>query len=57
MRRNILWQFPVLAVWGISAAFAGEAVSGLGLVDSQLLPGDRVLIGTVLGGQRRSGTD
>ncbi len=47
MRRNILWLLAVLAVGWISAASVGDAASGSEQAHPQLLPGDRVLIGTV----------
>src|SRR5262245_47152005 len=47
MRRNILWQLAVLAVWWIPAASLGEAASGPEQAHPQLLSGDRILIGTV----------
>jgi hypothetical protein len=48
MRKHILLQLAVLAAWGILAASIGEAASGFEQGHPQLLPGDRVLIGTVL---------
>jgi translation initiation factor IF-1 len=48
MRRNILWQLAVLGLWGILAASVGEAASDLEQGHPQLLPGDRILIGTVV---------
>lgn len=47
MRRNILWLLAVLTVGWISAASVGEAASASEQARPQLLPGDRVLIGTV----------
>lgn len=47
MRQNILLQLAVVAVWGISAISVGEASSGVEQIQPQLLPGDRILIGTV----------
>lgn len=48
MRHNILWLLAVLAVVGVStASAAGEVASGSEQADPQLLPGDRVLLGTV----------
>ncbi len=48
MRRNILLQSAVLTVWWISAASVGDVASGSEQAHPQLLPGDRVLIGTVV---------
>jgi len=47
MARNALWQLAVLTVWWISAASVGDAASGSEQARPQLLPGDRILIGTV----------
>ncbi len=47
MRHNILWLLAVLTVWWIWTASVGEAVSGSEQAHSQLLPEDRILIGTV----------
>lgn len=47
MRRNILLQLAVLTVWWISAASVGDAASGSEQGHPQLLPGSRILIGTV----------
>jgi hypothetical protein len=47
MRKHILWRFVVLAVWGILAASVGQAAPGFEEGHPQIIPGDRVLIGTV----------
>ncbi|HKT36015.1 MAG TPA: hypothetical protein VJR03_14400 [Nitrospira sp.] len=47
MRPRIGWQLIGLTVLWISAASAGQAASGPEHTHPQLLPGDRVLIGTV----------
>jgi hypothetical protein len=47
MRRNILGLLAVLAVWWISGASVGDAASGSDQARPELLPGDRILIGTV----------
>jgi hypothetical protein len=47
VRSNIQWQVIGLIVCFIAAASAGEAASGSEHAHSQLLLGDRVLIGTV----------
>lgn len=47
MRHNILWLLAVLAVGGVSTASAGEVASGSEQAHPQILPGDRVLLGTV----------
>src|SRR5574338_1437907 len=47
MRRHIRWQLAALTVWCISTASAGEIAAGSEQAHPQLLPGDRVLIGTV----------
>lgn len=48
MRQTILWQLALLAVWGIAAASAADAAFASEKDHHQLLPGDRVLIGTVV---------
>ncbi len=47
MRRNILWLLAALAVWGISGVSIGDAAAGSEQAQPQLIPGDRVLLGTV----------
>lgn len=47
MRRNALWLFAVLAVWWISGASVGDVAAGSEQAHSQLIPGDRILLGTV----------
>ncbi|MGH7182094.1 MAG: hypothetical protein ACREJN_08965 [Nitrospiraceae bacterium] len=47
VRRNILWLLAVLVVWGISGASIGDAAAGSEQAQPQLIPGDRVLLGTV----------
>lgn len=47
MRHHILRQLAVLVVWGVSAASVGDAASGPEQAHPQLLPGNRVLLGTV----------
>lgn len=47
MRHNILWLLALLAVGGVSTASAGEVASGSEQAHPQLLPGNRVLLGTV----------
>lgn len=61
MRHNMIWQLAllVLVIGSFSAASVGDAASGPEEVHPQLLPGDRVLIGTVVevrGGQARIDT-
>ena len=50
MRRKMIWQLAVLvlAVEGFSTAAVGQAASGSEQTHPQLLPGDRILIGTVV---------
>ena len=50
MRHNMIWRLCVLvlAMGGTSAASIGEAASHSEQVHPQLLPGDRILIGTVV---------
>jgi len=50
MRHKMIWQLAlvVLVIGGFSAASAGEAASGPEQGHPQLLPGDRILIGTVV---------
>jgi len=50
MRQNMTWRLAVLvlAIGGIATASVGEAASGSEQVHPQLLPGDRILIGTVV---------
>lgn len=48
MRRNIPLQLAVLTVWWISAASVGDTAFASEQAPTQLLPGDRVLIGTVV---------
>lgn len=47
MTQRIQWQVILLTGWLISAASLGEAASGSEQAHPQLLPDDRVLIGTV----------
>jgi hypothetical protein len=47
MRENIHWQLIAVTALLLSAPFVGEAASPAEQVSHQLLPGDRVLIGTV----------
>src|SRR5678809_468451 len=50
MRQNTIWQLAVLVltIGGFSAVTVSEAVSGYEEPHPQLLPGDRILIGTVV---------
>jgi hypothetical protein len=61
VRPHMIWRLTVLmfAMAGFSAAFVSEAASGPEQVHPQLLPGDRILMGTVVevrGGQARIDT-
>lgn len=61
MRHNMIWPLSVLvlAMGGTSAVSIGEAASHSEQVHPQLLPGDRILMGTVVevrGGQARIDT-
>ena len=47
MTRNSLWRLVVLSVWWLPAASIVGAASELEQPHSQLLSGDRVLLGTV----------
>jgi uncharacterized protein YjhX (UPF0386 family) len=47
MRQHMLWQLLAISLWVVSTASAGEAASNPDAAHSQLLLGDRVLIGTV----------
>lgn len=46
-RRNILWLVAVLAVWAISGASVGDRTASAEQDHPQLIPGDRILLGTV----------
>jgi len=50
VRQNMIWQLAVLvlAIGGVSSASVAEAASGSEQGHPQLLPGDRILIGTVV---------
>ena len=48
MRRRILGLVAVLALWGISGVSVGDAAAGAEQSHSHLIPGDRILLGTVV---------
>jgi hypothetical protein len=48
MRRQILGLFVVLAVWCISGISVGDAAARSEQAHSHLIPGDRILLGTVV---------
>lgn len=48
MRRHIVGLFAVFALWCISGASVGDAIAGSGQAHSHLIPGDRLLLGTVV---------
>ena len=59
MRKTIIWQLALLTAWWISAASGGDAAFASMQDHGQLLPGDRILLGTVQevrGGQARIDT-
>jgi TusA-related sulfurtransferase len=47
MANHFLWKLAVFAVWAIAAASVVDAAPELEGTHSQLLPGDRILLGTV----------
>ena len=47
MPRHTLWRLAAITVWFISAVTVADAASEAEETDRQLLPGDRVLLGTV----------
>ena len=48
MRRHMLGLLAVLAVWTISGTSVGDAVAGSEQAHAHLIPGDRILLGTVV---------
>jgi hypothetical protein len=48
MKRQIVGLFLVFAVWCISGVSIGDAAAGSDQAHSHLIPGDRVLLGTVV---------
>ncbi|MGH7183699.1 MAG: hypothetical protein ACREJN_17220 [Nitrospiraceae bacterium] len=48
MRPHLLWLAVVLAMWGISGVSVGYAIADSEQAHPQTIPGDRVLLGTVV---------